>query len=84
MNIEPNNTTLTNSISFVGLLLGGLSITEKISFVIGILVLITALIFNIIGIKSKREELKNNKAQKEYYENKIKEQIENKQNEVNQ
>ncbi|MCB1711383.1 MAG: hypothetical protein KDH96_02525 [Candidatus Riesia sp.] len=76
MSIEPSNTTLTNSINFAALLLGGLTITEKISFLIGVSVLITALIFNIVGIKAKREELKNNKAQKEYYENKLKEEKE--------
>lgn len=76
MNIEPSNTTLTNTISLTGLLLGGLSITEQISFLVGILVLVTALIFNIVGIKAKREERLNNRAQKEYFENKLREELE--------
>jgi hypothetical protein len=76
MSVEPNNTTLTNAISATALLFGGLSLTEQISFMVGILVLITALIFNIVGIKAKAEERRNNEAQKRYYENKLKEDLE--------
>ena len=61
-----------NIFSAIGLIVGGLSWSQRLTFIGGLLVMISVIIVNVYGILTKRAEKKKNEAQQKLAEEQLK------------
>jgi len=64
-------TKITNSISLFALALGGLSLIEIITAILGVVAIALAIVLNIIAIQAKKAERKKHQAEQKLAESKL-------------